>query len=46
MAKTAIAGIAPFFIVTPLGNNDDGLSGLEVRDADGYLLYFGRLVNG
>lgn len=26
---------------TPLGNNDDGLRGFEVKDADGYLLYFG-----
>jgi catechol 2,3-dioxygenase-like lactoylglutathione lyase family enzyme len=26
----------------PLGNNDDNLRGFEVRDADGYVLYFGR----
>lgn len=26
----------------PLGNNDDGLRGFEVSDADGYILYFGR----
>ncbi len=26
----------------PLGNNDDSLRGFEVKDADGYLLYFGR----
>lgn len=26
----------------PLSNNDDGLRGFEVKDADGYLLYFGR----
>lgn len=33
-----------FFL--PLGNNDeDGLRGFEVKDADGYLLYFGRLKN-
>lgn len=25
----------------PLSNNDDGLRGFEVKDADGYLLYFG-----
>ena len=25
----------------PLQNNDDGLRGFEVKDADGYLLYFG-----
>lgn len=29
---------------TPLSNNDDGLRGFEVKDADGYLLYFGRLI--
>jgi len=35
-----------FFV--PLMNNDnDGLRGFEVKDADGYLLYFGRpLING
>lgn len=27
---------------TPLGNNDDGLRGFEVKDADGYMLFFGR----
>jgi len=26
----------------PLGDNDDGLRGFEVQDADGYVLYFGR----
>ncbi|HUR12165.1 MAG TPA: VOC family protein [Flavitalea sp.] len=26
----------------PLKDNDDGLRGFEVQDADGYLLYFGR----
>lgn len=26
----------------PITNNDDGLRGFEVKDADGYLLYFGR----
>lgn len=26
---------------TPLNSNDDGLRGFEVKDADGYLLYFG-----
>lgn len=30
---------------TPLGNNDDGLRGFEVKDADGYLLYFGCPYN-
>lgn len=26
---------------TPIMDNDDGLRGFEVKDADGYLLYFG-----
>lgn len=26
----------------PLRNDDDGLRGFEVRDADGYVLFFGR----
>ena len=29
-----------FFL--PLENNDDGLRGFEIQDADGYILYFGR----
>ncbi len=29
-----------FFL--PIQDNDDGLRGFEVKDADGYLLYFGR----
>jgi catechol 2,3-dioxygenase-like lactoylglutathione lyase family enzyme len=29
-------------LFTPLENNDDGLRGFEVKDADGYILYFGR----
>lgn len=29
-----------FFL--PIQNNDDGLRGFEVKDADGYVLYFGR----
>lgn len=29
---------------TPLQNNDDDLRGFEVKDADGYLLYFGRPI--
>jgi catechol 2,3-dioxygenase-like lactoylglutathione lyase family enzyme len=28
-------------LFTPLTNNSDGLRGFEVKDADGYLLYFG-----
>lgn len=27
---------------TPIENNDDGLRGFEIKDVDGYLLYFGR----
>jgi catechol 2,3-dioxygenase-like lactoylglutathione lyase family enzyme len=30
---------------TPLSNNDDNLRGFEVKDADGYLLYFGCPLN-
>ena len=26
----------------PLGDNDDGLRGFELRDEDGYVLFFGR----
>jgi catechol 2,3-dioxygenase-like lactoylglutathione lyase family enzyme len=26
----------------PLQNNDDGLRGFEIKDADGYILFFGR----
>ena len=29
-----------FFL--PLEDNDDGLRGFEIKDADGYILYFGR----
>lgn len=28
-------------VFQPISNNDDGLRGFEVKDADGYLLYFG-----
>ncbi|HEU4694264.1 MAG TPA: VOC family protein [Vicinamibacterales bacterium] len=28
--------------LTPLSDNDDGLRGFEVKDADGYVLFFGR----
>ena len=31
-----------FFL--PLSTGNDGLRGFEVKDADGYLLYFGRLL--
>ena len=30
----------------PIRNDDDGLRGFEVRDADGYILFFGRPQNG
>ena len=30
----------------PLGTGDDGLRGFEVKDADGYVLYFGRTQEG
>lgn len=32
------------FLAT-LDNNDDNLRGFEVKDADGYVLYFGRPVS-
>lgn len=38
-AEFASRGVE-FFM--PLQNNNDGLRGFEVKDADGYLLYFGR----
>lgn len=28
----------------PLRNRDDGLRGFEIKDPDGYVLFFGRLV--
>ncbi len=30
----------------PLKNDDDGLRGFEVKDADGYILFFGRPQSG
>jgi catechol 2,3-dioxygenase-like lactoylglutathione lyase family enzyme len=27
-------------------NGDDGLRGFEIKDADGYILFFGRTING
>ena len=30
----------------PLRNDDDGLRGFEVKDADGYVLFFGRPHDG
>jgi catechol 2,3-dioxygenase-like lactoylglutathione lyase family enzyme len=29
----------------PLKNDDDGLRGFEIKDADGYVLFFGRPVD-
>jgi catechol 2,3-dioxygenase-like lactoylglutathione lyase family enzyme len=29
----------------PLKNDDDGLRGFEIKDADGYVLFFGRPVS-
>ena len=26
----------------PIANGDDGLRGFEIKDADGYMLFFGR----
>jgi catechol 2,3-dioxygenase-like lactoylglutathione lyase family enzyme len=31
-----------FFLPLPLKDTDDGLYGFEIKDADGYLLFFGR----
>lgn len=30
----------------PIANNDDDLRGFEIRDVDGYILYFGRPLKG
>jgi catechol 2,3-dioxygenase-like lactoylglutathione lyase family enzyme len=35
-----------FFIPLKEGYSDDGLRGFEVKDADGYLLFFGRTPDG
>jgi len=32
-----------FFV--PLKNGDDGLRGFEIKDADGYILFFGRTLD-
>ena len=42
-AEFASNGVV-FFV--PLQKGDDGLWGFEVQDADGYVLFFGRTVNG
>lgn len=33
------------FFVPLMDNDEDGLRGFEIQDADGYILYFGRLQN-
>ena len=40
LAKEFALRNVEFFL--PLHDNDDDLRGFEVKDADGYLLYFGR----
>jgi uncharacterized glyoxalase superfamily protein PhnB len=38
-AELASRGVEPF---CPLADTDDGLRGFELKDADGYVLFFGR----
>lgn len=38
-AEFALRGVA---FAVPLGDTDDGLRGFELRDVDGYVLFFGR----
>ena len=33
------------FFLPLMDNDEEGLRGFEIRDADGYILYFGRLQN-
>jgi catechol 2,3-dioxygenase-like lactoylglutathione lyase family enzyme len=40
LAGAFASGNVAFF--TPLGNNTDNLRGFEIKDPDGYLLFFGR----
>ena len=45
MTKAGISSISPFFITEfsePLKDTHDGLRGFELKDADGYVLFFGR----
>jgi catechol 2,3-dioxygenase-like lactoylglutathione lyase family enzyme len=42
-AEFAARGVEFF---EPLMDTDDGLRGFEIRDADGYLLFFGRVREG
>jgi hypothetical protein len=52
MTQAEISGISPFFIVNHVPSSlsfyrnrlafDDGLRGFEIKDADGYVLFFGR----
>jgi catechol 2,3-dioxygenase-like lactoylglutathione lyase family enzyme len=44
LAKEFASRNVEFF--QPLGSGDDGLYGFEIRDTDGYVLYFGRTENG
>jgi len=32
-------------LVAPIANTDDGLRGFEIRDPDGYILFFGRPID-
>jgi catechol 2,3-dioxygenase-like lactoylglutathione lyase family enzyme len=41
-ALAAEYAIQPVEFVEPLGDNDDGLRGFAIKDADGYVLFFGR----
>lgn len=38
-AEYSVAGVT---FHRPLGDDEDGLRGFEVTDADGYVLFFGR----
>ena len=40
LAEEFAANNVEFFL--PINDTDDGLRGFEVKDADGYLLFFGR----
>jgi len=41
-AEFASRGVAFFRTIEENENGDDGLRGFEVKDADGYILFFGR----
>lgn len=40
-AEFASRGVE-FFVPLPLNETDDGLRGFEIKDADGYILFFGH----